>query len=166
MIRFSGLWTLTICVMAITGCSADALQTKPQVVATPDKVTLMLADAADKASNALETLAAVEQARSPDIAVGPVLDAPPELRRAVTVSWTGPAEPITKMMADRAGYVFQALGDPPPVPIVVTVNAENQQVIDVLRSIGLQLGVRADVRVDAAKRLVEIQYAPPTGVGR
>ena len=33
----------------------------PQLVAQPDKVSMMLAQAADRASNALETLAAVEQ---------------------------------------------------------------------------------------------------------
>ena len=125
----------------------------------------MLADAADRASTALETLAAVEQARSPGIAVGPTDNVPGELRRAITVNWVGPVEPITKKLSDRAGYTFQILGNPPPVPLVVSVDVENKPVIDVLRSIGLQLGMRADIRVDATRRMVEVQYAPNTGVG-
>lgn len=125
----------------------------------------MLAQAADRASTALETLAAVEQARTPAVAVGPIPDAPAELQRAITVNWVGPVEPITKTLADRAGYMFQTLGTLPPVPLVVSIDVENTPVIDVLRSIGLQLGSRADVRVDAARRMVEIHYAPNTGPG-
>lgn len=164
MVRILSLSGLAVIVL-MTGCSADKIEGNPQVVASPDKVSLMLAEAADRASVAIETLAAVEQARSPDIAVGPIQNAPPELRRAVTVNWVGPVEPLAKMMADRAGYMFQVIGSPPPVPVVVSVDSENKPVIDVLRSVGLQLGVRADIRVDATRKLVEIQYAPATGVG-
>jgi defect-in-organelle-trafficking protein DotD len=125
----------------------------------------MMAQAADRASVAMETLAAVEQARSPGIAVAPIADAPPELQRAMTISWTGPVEPLAKKLADRAGYSFQSMGEAPPVPIVVTVNVENMPIIDIMRSVGLQLGVRADLKVDGSNRIVEIHYAPVTGLG-
>ncbi len=137
----------------------------PQMVASPDKVSMMLAQAADRASNALETLAAVEQKRTPSASIAPIPNAPPELRRAVTVNYVGPVNQITKLMADRAGYSFVSLGAVPPVPVVVSVNVENKPVIDILRSIGLQLGTRADVRVDSERRTVEIQYGAPTGPG-
>lgn len=137
----------------------------PQMVASPEKVHLMLAEAADRSTTALEALAAVEQARSPGIAVEPISNVPTELARAITVNWVGPVEPIVKTLADRASYGFMAIGEQPPVPVVVSVNVENRPVIDVLRSIGLQLGQRADVRVDAVRRMIEIHYAPVTGVG-
>lgn len=152
-------------ILAVAACSPGKTLKNPQLVAAPDKVSMLLADAADRASVALETLAAVEQARSPGIAVSPISDAPDELRRAMTVSWSGPVEPIAKMLADRAGYSFHTVGTAPPVAIVVNVDAENQPVIDILRDLGLQLGMRADVRVDGARRVVEIHYAPNTGVG-
>jgi len=82
------------------------------------------------------------------------------------VNWVGPVEPITKTLADRAGYNFLTIGNPPPVALVVSVDAENRPVIDVLRDIGLQLGMRADVRVDGGKRLVELHYAPNSGIGK
>lgn len=152
--------------LLLTACSENSLRIdRPQMVAAPDRVSLMLADAADRAADSLETLAAVEQARAPTVSVSPIKNAPPELRRAMTVNWVGPVEPITKKLADRAGYVFQTLGNPPPVPLVVTVNVENQSVIEILRSIGLQLGVRADIRVDSAGRTIEVHYAPVSGVG-
>jgi len=138
----------------------------PQVVTEPDQVSLMLAEAADKASTALETLAAVEQARAPGIAAQPIHDAPPELTRAMTLTWVGPPEDLLKRVADRASYSLLTVGDAPPTPLVVTVDAQNETVIDILRDVGLQLGVRADVRVDSMRRMVELHYAPVGGLSR
>lgn len=166
-VRLVHFFILTV--FCAAGLLLSACEHKPQrdaqVVASPDKVSLMLAEAADKASNALETLAAVEQAKSPGVAVQPIHNAPQELRRAITVNWVGPAQQITKQLADRAGYSFLAVGDRPPVPLVVSIDVQNQPVIDVLRDIGLQLGVRADIKVDGTRKIVELHYAPVTGVG-
>lgn len=148
---------------ALAACGPIDKSYNPQIVASPDKASMMLAEAADRASVALETLAAVEQARSPDIAVAPIADAPAELRRAMTLNWVGPVEPVSKTLADRAGYEFRIVGDQPPVPVVVSIDEENMPIIDILRSIGLQLGRRADIKVDAQNRAVEIHYAPVTG---
>jgi defect-in-organelle-trafficking protein DotD len=156
-----------IVLTSLSACGTPALDKKynPQIVASPDKATMMLAEAADRASVSLETLAAVEQSRSPGIAVAPIGDAPAELRRAMTINWVGPVEPISKTLADRAGYGFVVIGDAPPVPIVVNLDIENTPVIDILRNVGLQLGQRADVKVDASRKVVEIHYAPVTGLG-
>lgn len=137
----------------------------PQVVASPDKVSLMLAEAADRAAKSLETLAAVEQAQSPGVAVQPIHNAPEELERAITVEWIGPAEQLAQKLADRASYQFLTYGSPPPIPLVVNVDVENRPVIEVLRDIGLQLGARADVKVDAQRKMVELHYSPVTGIG-
>lgn len=167
MARFKYLITALIGSALLAGCGStkkDGFSNgAPQLVAPPDNVSAMLADAADRASNALETLAAVEYARTPTQQIAPVSNAPVELRRAITVNWIGPVETITKKMADRAGYSFRAMGARPPVPIVVSVDAQNMPVIDVLRDIGLQLGAQADVRVDSGQKSVEVHYAPNGG---
>ena len=159
-IRLCGL----IALMGLAACAPT--KRNPQVVASPDKVTLMLAEAADKASNALETLAAVEQSQAPAIAVQPIHNAPPELKRAITITWVGPAEGLVKKLAERASYSFIAIGDKPPVPLTVNIDAENKPVIDVLRDAGLQFGMRADIKVDSVRQMVEIHYAPIPGIGR
>lgn len=159
---------LLIAALGLAACSPTQeifSRDAPQLVAAPDKVSSMLADAADRSSKALEDLAAVEQARGPGIAAGPVADAPPQLRRAVTVQWVGPVEPIVKVLADRASYSFQTVGEGPPVALVVNIDAQNQPLVDILRDIGLQLGMRADLVVDADSQTIEIHYAPNTGVG-
>ncbi|MEZ5815347.1 MAG: DotD/TraH family lipoprotein [Alphaproteobacteria bacterium] len=169
MRRTSRFFNILLVALAVgaSGCSSLEKHSndEPQIVAAPDTVSAMLANAADRASTALQTLAAIESTRTPATNIGPVGNAPVELRRAITVNWIGPAEPITKTLANRAGYEFLTIGTPPPVPIVVSVDVENRPVIDVLRNIGLQLGVRADVKVDSQRRVIEIHYTPNTGVG-
>lgn len=164
MTRFLSVLPI-ISLLLLGGCESNTFSNaSPQVATAPDSVSVMLADAADRASNALETLASVEYARSPGVAVGPVGSPPVELRRAITVNWVGPAEPIVKTLADRAGYNFLIIGSQPPVPIVVSIDVENKPVIDVLRDVGLQLGMRANLKVDAQRHIVEIHYAPNTGI--
>jgi len=143
----------------------DVSEGTPQVVAAPDKVSAMLAQAADRASSALEELAAVEQTRTPSTAAEPVSNAPAVLQRAITVNWVGPVEQITKTLAERASYGFKVFGNAPPTPLVVSIDAENKPVIDVLRDIGLQMGQRANLRVDAPARNVELHYIPQGGIG-
>lgn len=152
----------------ITGCdTSDSAFSggSPQLVASPDKVSAMLAESADRASSALETLASVERAKTPAATLSPLDNVPQELARSITVNWVGPIEPITKTLADRAGYGFLVMGNPPTVPVVVSIDVENKRVVDTLRDIGLQLGMRGDVKVDARAKMIEIYYAPNAGLG-
>lgn len=165
-VKISKFVTCVACVAAavvLAGCSNFRAigPSKPQLVAEPDKTSLMLADSADRATRALESLAAVEQARTPAATVEAMVpDVPPELQRAVTFSWAGPAEPVARDIAARAGYSFRTVGDVPPTPILVTISAYNTPMVEVLRDLGLQMGTRADLRLDAQARTVEIVYAP------
>jgi defect-in-organelle-trafficking protein DotD len=152
-----------IAAAALSGCADH--KRNAQVVTSPDKVSLMLAEAADRASNSLETLASIEQSKAPGVAVQPIHNAPEELARAITITWVGPPEQILRKLADRASYNFVTIGNRPPVPLVVNVDVQNQPVIEVLRDIGLQLGVRGDVKVDSERGIIELHYAPVTGVG-
>jgi len=134
-----------------------------QLVAEPDPVALRLASAVDKASAALQTLASVEQAKNPGVSVQTAPSAPQELRRTVTVDWVGPIEPLTRSLADRAGYQMEVNGDKPPVPVVVSVQAREKSVVEVLRDVGLQAGLRANIVVDPDHHMVELNYAPVSG---
>lgn len=146
---------------ALTACTQYKVD--QQLVAEPDPVALRLAAAVDKASSALQTLASVEQARNPGISVQAAPDAPRELRRTISIDWVGPIEPLTRTLADRAGYKVQVNGDKPPVPVVVSVTAREKSVVEVLRDLGLQAGLRADIVVDTERRIVELNYAPVSG---
>ncbi len=131
-----------------------------QMVVEPDPVSLRIADAVDKVSASLETLAKVEQARTPNASVSSIPNAPIELKRTVSVEWTGPIEPIAKRLAARAGYSFNVNGKKPPVPVIVNIVSFQEQIVEVLRNIGLQAGKRADIIIDTENRVVEVSYAP------
>lgn len=154
-----------VALFVLAGCAGKPIRSfsgnAAQVAAPPDKVSALLAESADRAATALENLAAVEATRTPVAdQLAPITQAPAPLMRAITVQWVGPVEPITQALASRAGYTFKVTGRAPPTPIVVTVDAENIPVIEVLRSIGLQMGTRATLRVDEAHARVEIAYDP------
>lgn len=170
--KFFLIGTLFVGTIGLTACESINLgesfsDEKPQVVASPDTVSAMLADAADRASDALQRLAAIEQKRTPAVRIEPFHDAPPALRRAITVNWIGPVEGVAALLADRAGFEFRTFGSAPPTPVIVSIDAENRPVIEVLRDVGLQLGKRADIRVDGTRNVVELHYAPaPSNPGR
>jgi defect-in-organelle-trafficking protein DotD len=159
--------SLVVMAFSLTACETGyPIRVKdPQLVSQPDKVSMMLAEAADKASNALEALAAVEQKRTPAAQVPAIVGAPAELNRAITINWVGPVDQITKLLSDKASYRFVTLGAAPATPVTVTVNVTNKPIIEVLRSVGFQLGARADIYVDSAEKLVALTYAPVTGRG-
>lgn len=159
--RLAGFSLAIAACVTLAGCAGNPVRIdNPQLAAEPDKVSAMLAQAADRSAKALENLAAIEQTRAPQVNMAPPADLPAELRRGVTVNWVGPVAQVTKMMADRASYAFHTAGDEPATPIVVTVDQENVPIFDVLRSIGLQMGNRGDISIDAATRSVTLTYAP------
>jgi defect-in-organelle-trafficking protein DotD len=148
-----------LCISLLFGLVACAArQPHPQLVAEPDQVTMRLAQAADRAANALDSLASIEQTRTPTDLPPLAANAPLELRRSITVNWYGPVEPLAQTLADRASYKLLITGNAPENAVIVTINARNQPVIETLRDIGLQMGTRATLRVDAGQRVVELNY--------
>lgn len=143
----------------LAGCSQHA---KVVPVATePDVVSLRIAQAAEKASKALNTISGIEQHRAPQLPA-PVdySTAPAELRELITVKWTGPIDQMLDSLARRAGMRFNRVGPQHPSPVIVSVDVYQKPLIEVLHDVGLQAGRRADVSVDSASSLVEIRYSP------
>jgi len=131
------------------------------VAAQPDIVSVKLAQAADKASRALDIMANIEQYKNPNM---PKLqenfqNLPPNLGQPVTVKWSGPMEQIVYVLSGRAGYKMQVVGIVPEVPIVVNLDAYQQPLIHVMRDIGLQIGTRADLIINQQEGFVEVRYA-------
>lgn len=128
-----------------------------------DPVHRRIAEAAERASAALNTMSLIDQQRMPVDTAPDVLDAPVELQQPVTVSWTGPLESLVQLMAETAGYQFRVIGYPPTTPLIVTVNAVEERLVDVLRDTGLQVGMQAEIAVSAEGRVIEVRYGPIAG---
>lgn len=143
----------------LAGCEHNNGSTP--VAAEPDIVTVKLAQAADKASQALDSIAGIEQQRHPN--TQPIEDysnAPANLMQPVSIRWSGPIDQVARNLAERAGMRFHIKGNEPPVPLTVNVDAYQKPILHVLRDLGLQAGHRADLAVDPASGVVELRYAP------
>ncbi|HEU0117312.1 MAG TPA: DotD/TraH family lipoprotein [Alphaproteobacteria bacterium] len=159
-VRLKVLLSLTGLVM-LAGCDNGYSPAGNNLAAEPDIVSVKLAQAADKASNALDTIAGIEQQRSP--ATPPLEDytgAPANLMQPVSIRWSGPIDQIARQLAEHAGMRFRVKGRTPPVPLTVTVDSYQKPILHVLRDIGLQAGHRADLAVDPNGGVVELRYAP------
>ncbi|MDD4615516.1 MAG: DotD/TraH family lipoprotein [Alphaproteobacteria bacterium] len=159
---------VSIATLLLAGCSewnrlfSDS-QTAPgaPIATQPDIVSIKLAQAADKAAKALDTIANIEQHKNP--AVPPLQkdlsSASPAMMQPVTVRWSGPIEQITRVLAEKAGMRFRSSGRTPGIPLVVNVDAYQQPILYILRDVGLQSGSRADLLVDQNEGVVEVRYA-------
>jgi defect-in-organelle-trafficking protein DotD len=130
------------------------------VVATPDSVAVKLADAADKAANALQSLSQVEQVRTPVPSAPPMPEATDGLQNKMSVDWTGPVEPLLSRLAARAGYTYKQMGWVPAIPMTVKVDVKNRPIYETLRDIGLQIGSRGSLLVDSNRQAIELNYGP------
>ena len=160
--KFARHLVLACIMLSATGCSRFPWEggSPHPVVATPDSVAVKLADAADKAANALQSLSAVEQVRTP-APTAPAGPTPTDgLENRMSVDWTGPVEPLLTRLAARSAYTFRAIGQAPAVPMTVKVDTKNQPVYETLRDVGLQLGSRGSLVVDASRQTVELNYGP------
>ena len=161
MLKRLKLSLLMSTLILVAACDHPSSSSVTPIATEPDIVTVKLAQAADKASEALDNIAGIEQQQSP--AAPPIenyTNAPSNLMQPVSVRWSGPIEEISKTLAERAGLRFRVKGNIPAVPLTVTVDAYQQPIMHVLRDIGLQAGHRADLAVNASEGVIEIRYAP------
>ena len=138
----------------------------PAPVAAPaatnsDPAEMRLVEAVERAERALAALARTLPAPDPSSALPPVDGVPEELRRAVTLDWTGPVEALAADLARRAGYRFAQAGRPPARPLIVSFEADAQPLIAVFRDAGLRVGSAATLTVDAANRTVLLDWTAP-----
>ena len=126
-----------------------------------DSVEILLVEAVERAERALAALTRTLPAPDPSSALPPVDGVPDELRRAVTLDWTGPVEALAADLARRAGYRFAQAGRPPARPLIVSVEADAQPLIAVFRDAGLRAGSAATLTVDAANRTVLLDWTEP-----
>lgn len=150
--------TLLLAGLALSGCMSPVVT---PVAAEPDLVGTRIAQATEKASEALNTIAGIEQQRTPIKATDEDYSAAsPALTQPITVRWSGPIEQMAQTLAARAGLGFKVIGTRPSSPVTINVDVYQSPLMDVLRDIGLQAGNRADLTVNSRSNVVEIRYAP------
>jgi len=149
--------TLLLVGLSLAACAGPSVT---PVATEPDLVGTRIAQATEKASEALQTIAGIEQVRTPIKADDDFSSASPSLTQPITVRWSGPIEQMAQTLAARAGFGFKTVGSKPASPITINVDVYQAPLADVLRDIGLQAGQRADLTINSRSNSVEIRYAP------
>ena len=75
----------------------------------------------------------------------------------VTMSWHSPVDGILRQIANLIGYRFVIFGKP-ALPVIVSIEARNTPLMDVLENIGVQAGSRADVVFNEREKTIELRY--------
>lgn len=78
--------------------------------------------------------------------------------------WQGMLAPAVRQLAHKIDYRFREVGASPTPPILVSLNYVHTPVLQILRSAGIQAGLRADVVVREDERTLEVVYhrGPPS----
>jgi defect-in-organelle-trafficking protein DotD len=143
--------------MVVTACSSTANHSSRDYY--DDTHTIALDEASYAISHALVDLSATAQAAHPRKITPPTDPALYGMGMLSSIEWSGPVEPIVKQIAKAANYRVTVLGNEPKIPIIVTVNAENELMGDILRNIGYQCNRRATILLFPQRHVLELRYA-------
>lgn len=124
-----------------------------------EHANVALAEAAGSVSQSLTDLGATEQAANPPQSVS----SPPSpsaygMGMTTSIDWNGPVEPIVQQIANATHYNLKVLGKAPSIPVIVSIDAKEKPMGDVLRDIGYQAGNRASVVVFPSSHIIELRY--------
>lgn len=149
-------WLVATLSLSLFAC-ANPPQPPANYLSKPEN---SLAEASFSVSRSIVDLAETEQAARPT----PNLEPPPNpasygMGGLTTIDWSGPIEPLLQQIASAAHYRVRTLGTAPAIPVLVTVNAKNVMLGDVLRDAGYQCSRRASVVVFPSSRVIELRYA-------
>lgn len=153
--------SLLILGISLTACSlstqnANTLPKSPHVDPAEEK----LAEAADSVSQSLQSLAENQQATNPT----PKHYSAPDpsdygMSNLTSMNWSGPIEPLVTQIAKASSYQLRVSGVSPAIPILVSINAKNVPLGQILRDAGYQCGNRADIVVFPRSKVIELLYA-------
>ncbi|MDR2820403.1 MAG: DotD/TraH family lipoprotein [Desulfovibrio sp.] len=134
-------------------CLCAACAKKTNVLTNPDDfVAVTLGNAAEQAHGELAMLAKLRGQ-----GLQPLLPPPdPSLTKAVSVSWTGPADGALKEICLQTGYRYQIMGTPSAQALVVVVHGLNRPAYDLIEDIAWQIQPQAVVRVDPIGRVITL----------
>jgi defect-in-organelle-trafficking protein DotD len=122
-----------------------------------------LAQASVSVDKSLQQLSAIKIATHPQIKMAaPVNPKQLGMEQMSSIAWNGPIEPLLQKIAVAAHYKLKVLGVAPAIPIIVSVDARNVPLADILRDVTFQAQNKARIVVypgrSAASRVIELRY--------
>ena len=118
-----------------------------------------LTAAADSISKSLAELAEIEKTSHPQTKLlSPVDPGMIGMAMLASIDWSGPVQPFMKKIADASKYRLNILGNPPGIPILISISAKDTPLADVLRDANFQCGNKANIVVYPASKIIELRY--------
>lgn len=118
-----------------------------------------LLETATSIEHSLAVLASAQEAKSPPvIRTAPLITREGGMGGTADIDWVGPIAPLLRRVAEMTNYRVKVLGNPPAIPVVVTINAQNTVIADILQNASLQIGQRAQILVFPENRVIELRY--------
>jgi defect-in-organelle-trafficking protein DotD len=156
------LFTLVFC--ALTGCASYSDNEGPQAKRL-DPATTQLAEAATSVDHTLVTLQGIRKAEHPQWQKQLPNTYKGKLGNQASIDWTGPIGPLTKKIAQAAGYHYSVLGQAPAIPIIIKIHARDQTLGHILRNADYQAGRHAYIKVYGEEKVLELRYPEAAGDG-
>ena len=124
-----------------------------------DEASAKLAEAASSVSQSLAELAAVDKANmAPQAAKRYPHVAEMQIPGTSSIDWNGPIQPLLKQIANAAGYRLVVSGNPPAIPIVVLIRAQERGNAEIVQDAALQAGEHATVKTSYPLRTIYLTY--------
>ena len=122
-----------------------------------------LAQAAVSVDKSLQELSAIKIATHPQVRMAaPVNPKKLGMEQLSSIDWNGPIEPLLQKIAKASHYKLKVLGVAPVIPIIVSVNADNEPLADILRDVTFQAQNKAGIVVypgrSVSSRVIELRY--------
>lgn len=140
----------------LAGCVSDYMPPAPQ---PSDPAATKLAEAATSASHSLANLEGIRKAENPQYQKKLPNAGNFGMPQLASIDWNGPIGPIVRKIAKGANYKLQVLGNPPSIPVIISINAKNQTLGHILQNIDYQAGKKAYIYVNSKSRTMQLRYA-------
>ena len=151
---------LTAGVLFLAGCTTSSQNTS---VVQNENANVTLAQAASTISDSLTQADAVQRATASPLALKKLVNLDNDsqtygMASLASIDWSGPIGPVVKSIAQAANYKLRILGRPTALPVLISINVNNQPLGDILRDIDYQAGSKANIVVYPDNQLIELRY--------
>ncbi len=153
------LLLLLLTTSLLLGCAGTTYK-KPPHNDPSDDASIKLAEAASSVSDSMLQMARIEKVIKPQNKDN-TLTIPNSynLQARASVDWSGPIAELTARVAKAAHYRLRILGKEPAVPVLISLNVEDESLAEILRNIDYQAGMKAHIHVYPNSQVVELRYA-------
>lgn len=145
----------------LSACSSGAINyKKPPYNEPSDDASIKLAEAANSVSDSMHKMARIEKVVTPNN-VNNMQRIPNayNLQTRASVDWSGPIGELTARIAKAAHYRLHVLGQPPSIPVLISLDVNNHSLAEILRDIDYQAGQKAFIHVYPNNQVIELRYA-------